>query len=797
MILPIGHEGDSVRRIPWVTIGIIALCLIFHIVISGQHKKVFTELLEHGPPFSEYFRERPYLELDPNLEKLLFPTPLQKQALKEFRDKYREDLPSDSILEMEQDEFNVLCRNLKRVLDNIPFWKWGFTPARKSLKTSITSMFVHAGWWHLILNMLFLYVLAPFIEDVWGKPIFIVFYLLMGIMSALMHGMHYPQSMAPLVGASGAISGVMGAFLVRFWNTNIRFVFLLIYIPTGTFSAPAWLMLPLYVIKEYFNARFMDSLQAYGYGGSGVAHWVHFWGFIFGFVVALGIKFLKVEEKFLAPKIEAKTTFVNESLQSHEKAMELLAEGNAEEAYSMLLEAAQKDPYYNDIIEALWNVGGELERLETVAPYLTRLVEKEIRTGQLDAALKHYKPLKHHVPDVRIAPSSKIALLEQMVKQEEYQESEAFGLELGKEINVSLPPGLLVNYCNSMALIDLELNHTNAQPFIEMALGHPEIPESGKEELKKRLFEKRRPGQGESIPVSGSSVGAAVAAAGLGAVQFSRAPGQSAPPPPAAAPPPIPEPQITLDLPSEPPPAPDPDVLARPGEITLSLDLEDDDQPVPPPPIEIPSSPMQVPPPVQTPPPPVPEPSPAAPAPAQPAPTNLTPPAPPASSGTLEREIESAMVRPPAAEKAVKKELSPNKAVPMGVKEGRLAMNVDKVGQRALPLQKIKAISAAKIAPPAQGAFLLIDLFLDNPLAPTGDAIAGVVKIRTLRILSTEFNPQSFIPNTKSLGEAFRAFTTGLLKMSGAVPIPDAASVQLQKMATFSSIEEYEKSLPV
>ena len=147
--------------------------------------------------------------------------------------------------------------------------------------TLITYQFLHGGFLHLFGNLFFLFLAGPFIEDVWGRPVFAAFYLTAGALSALMFALRYPELDEPLIGASGAVAGVMGAFLVRYWKTRIRFLYFFIPFRPGTFTAPAWLMLPLWFARELVFAQAWDVASP-GTGGGGVAHWAHVWGFAFG-----------------------------------------------------------------------------------------------------------------------------------------------------------------------------------------------------------------------------------------------------------------------------------------------------------------------------------------------------------------------------------------------------------------------------------------------------------------------------------------------------------------------------------
>jgi membrane associated rhomboid family serine protease len=136
-----------------------------------------------------------------------------------------------------------------------------------------TSMFLHGGWMHLIGNMWFLWLFGNNVEDSMGRGRFLVFYLLSGIAAAMGQVFIMPDSIVPMVGASGAISGVMGAYIVLY--PRVR-VFTLI--PLGFFitsiALPAWVMLGYWIVLQVFG----------GLGGAegGVAFWAHIGGFIAG-----------------------------------------------------------------------------------------------------------------------------------------------------------------------------------------------------------------------------------------------------------------------------------------------------------------------------------------------------------------------------------------------------------------------------------------------------------------------------------------------------------------------------------
>ncbi len=144
------------------------------------------------------------------------------------------------------------------------------------LFTLVTSMYVHGDWWHLIGNMLFLWVFADNIEATIGNLKFLLFYLIGGFVAVFGHIYFNMNSEIPMVGASGAISAVMGAYLVMFPTSRIKMLFLLF-----TFRISAWVFLGLWIIQQW---SYGTSALASGSGGGGVAWWAHIGGFAAGLV---------------------------------------------------------------------------------------------------------------------------------------------------------------------------------------------------------------------------------------------------------------------------------------------------------------------------------------------------------------------------------------------------------------------------------------------------------------------------------------------------------------------------------
>jgi membrane associated rhomboid family serine protease len=239
VIIPIGHD-QAVRRMPWVTISIIAFCTLVQLYATFV-----------APNEDDIGRQ--YLELTLQLGP---------------------DATAEDIATVE--------RYLEHQLRKVPVYGWGYKTGSGLTLGLVTSAFVHGGWFHLIGNMLFLWLAGSALEDRYGRLRFSVFYVLGAVFATFAFSATYRGDPTTLVGASGAISACMGAFLVHFRKTEITFWYLIAY-RSGTFRWPASLALPLWLAEQV--------LWAVLYGAMGMVSGIAYSAHIGGFVAGVGLAF--------------------------------------------------------------------------------------------------------------------------------------------------------------------------------------------------------------------------------------------------------------------------------------------------------------------------------------------------------------------------------------------------------------------------------------------------------------------------------------------------------------------------
>ena len=387
MFIPIGLDQTSVRRLPWVSICIIAANLAVFLAMTVSVQNVGEEAGRRSRELMRYWSRHPYLTLPKSV------TPGLSDADREHLRLVAEAMSSASGRQAptaderaeEQDQLEGLVARYRETLGRHPFMSWGLIPSDPKPLAFLTCMFVHAGWLHLLGNMLFFYLTGPFLEDAFGRPLFAALYVASGVAASLVFISAFPHSTAPLVGASGAVAGLMGAFLVRFVRAKVRFFYFYFFVlfRTGTVDLPAWIVLPLWFLEQLFFAGLTQD--------SGVAYRAHVGGFAFGFFAALTIKALRIEERFIAPKIEQSISVTQHP--ALEEGMDLLLRGETAAARAAFATVLAAEPRNADAHLGIWQSHCVEGTPEAGGSHLVQAIEEEVRRSDVALALDHWREL--------------------------------------------------------------------------------------------------------------------------------------------------------------------------------------------------------------------------------------------------------------------------------------------------------------------------------------------------------------------------------------------------------------------
>jgi membrane associated rhomboid family serine protease len=373
LIVPIGRENAVLQRHTWTTYSLIAVNVaMFLLFCLGSSNVQHYELVRSWRETIRYLEDRPYLRI-PRLAVDLMPRDLRNRA------PVSDATISAWNVAREQKEANAMAADLQQRYEAIADVRLAYVPASGSPSTILTSMFLHAGLFHLLSNMLFLFATAPFLEDVYGRPLFIFLYFTGGIVATLVFAARDPHSVIPLVGASGAIAAVMGAYLVRFTRSRLQFLFIpVLFIPHWNFRffLPAFVVLPLW---------FLDQVVAIpAEGDSGVAVTAHVAGFAYGFVIALFVSITKIEERFIRGAIERQISWtVDPRL---ERALAAFQRGDVVAAKSAVGPLLAEQPNHPDALRLALDVALSQNNATAIDEFGARLllVHSKDREASLD-----------------------------------------------------------------------------------------------------------------------------------------------------------------------------------------------------------------------------------------------------------------------------------------------------------------------------------------------------------------------------------------------------------------------------
>ena len=299
MIIPLNHENMHGRRWPYVTIAIIALNTIFFL---ATHWTIEREARQTG-----VVQEHIILLAAAHPDTPM--SPAEQKLVESFRHSQGKvwDLvalpnhtPVDAWdVEMRawsdprcEEEMTRLGGQLDQMQTESILGRYAFYPSRRVPISYLTANFLHGGWLHLIFNMWFLWLAGSIIEDTWGRPLYAGFYLVSGVAALWGYALVYPNGLVPVIGASGAIASLMGAFLARFPKTKIQlgFFYGILRPRLYRFKAPAFAVLPLWL-----GIQLLSGMMAGESGG--VAYWAHIGGFGFGLVMALILGYSGIEQR--------------------------------------------------------------------------------------------------------------------------------------------------------------------------------------------------------------------------------------------------------------------------------------------------------------------------------------------------------------------------------------------------------------------------------------------------------------------------------------------------------------------
>jgi len=333
MLIPIRHENMTARRWPLVTISLIAINVVAFLFTMTAMDSEAPQLGEVKSHILILAALHPELKMQPDAQSLVDNfRKSHPDQWKQVQNPYRDIIDAyDAKIKMTEDtsklqaEMDSLNEEFVKLSASSISEQYAFVPAHPNPISYITANFLHGGWLHIIGNMWFLWLAGFVLEDAWGRWLYSAFYLLSGAAALQFYAWTNPGSITPTLGASGAVAALMGAFLVRFPKMKIEMAWLFMF-RLRRFQAPAYWLLPLWLGTEIFYGSLFGS-------SSGVAHWAHVGGFLFGALAAVGIQHSGLEQK-ANKAIEEKVSWTADA--EIEKANDMMEHGQLDEAVNLL-----------------------------------------------------------------------------------------------------------------------------------------------------------------------------------------------------------------------------------------------------------------------------------------------------------------------------------------------------------------------------------------------------------------------------------------------------------------------------
>jgi membrane associated rhomboid family serine protease len=396
MLFPLTHESHKGRRLPVITIAILTLNIAAFLVTHSSLENDSKEMADVRLHVLLLAAAHPEAQTTPAEQALIdrFKQNDEK-TFKRMADPNR-DLIDAWDVQMRlwedpariNDEMASLGKQWEDLQANSTFGSLAFVPAHPTALSYITANFLHGGWLHLIFNMWFLWLAGACLEDAWGRVIYPIFYMLCGIGALMVHATVFPSSMTPVVGASGAIAGLMGGFLVRYTKTRIQVLFVTLLgfrLYTKRFFAPAYLLLPLWLGVQLFYAMMAGN-------AGGVAYHAHIGGFLIGAAGALVLRYSGLEQK-ADRKIEAQVSWTADP--RIVEATELLGQRQNDAAITALQPLLAAKPDSIEANELLARAQWAKQDIPAHKKTLARLCELHVKAGELDQACQCYDELRN------------------------------------------------------------------------------------------------------------------------------------------------------------------------------------------------------------------------------------------------------------------------------------------------------------------------------------------------------------------------------------------------------------------
>jgi membrane associated rhomboid family serine protease len=411
--IPIGNERSKLQRAPIITIILIVVNVAVFGITFSPVQDHDTRLIAAGNQLIEFMGQHsPYLLFEDAQKKLKEAGLLEDGNFVGFNYTFKIDPPDDEKArrlvgekaESLRAEFNAIVDRYQSAFQSHVFYRFGIAPnGNWKPHQLVTSIFLHGDFWHLAGNMLYFAAIALTLEGLWGRSIFLLFYLLVGVAACI------PQLLLPVsvpsLGASGAISGLMGAFLVSLHKTKLKIFWLALPLvpfapimvasgkkPFGVVRIAAYIFLPYYFVSQMLMWWSFKEAKMF----AGTAYSVHAGGFFFGVALAVALEYWNIRTHFFGLEY-------HESLAAAE-VKEFTQGGQLALAEQKTLAFLKKHPDDIQALNELAQVYSKLGKHDDMNTVYARIIRRHLAHEDKQSALLAYDALLSGFPDNNVRP---------------------------------------------------------------------------------------------------------------------------------------------------------------------------------------------------------------------------------------------------------------------------------------------------------------------------------------------------------------------------------------------------------
>lgn len=389
-------DWEKIGKLPLLSLGLVCVLLasfpVFYFGHSAQRASVRADFKEAV----DFAIRNPTVQIPPRL------LPVIRAVLPNFdSNEIFAFLQKGRDASALQKEFEGVVTRAFDHLDSHPFRALGVVPAAPRIAGFAAHPFVHVGWVHLLGAVLLLMLAGPLLEPLWGRGVFAALIAVSGLASAGVFCLVHAGVDRALLGAGGAVSGVVAAALVRFAREKVDLLRWLSPLKSVELIAPGWILALLWITYEGAMGLTVPGVLPGGVD-TAVGYTAHAAGALLGGAIAFGAIHMGVEKRVGTsppPIVDRARGEKRFDLQQVSRAR---ARGDSDAAFEMLLAESCRSARNRDAVTTFWEMAIERGEAEVATPAMLQLVCEEIRRGAEDVGVSHWRELTQHQPEARV-----------------------------------------------------------------------------------------------------------------------------------------------------------------------------------------------------------------------------------------------------------------------------------------------------------------------------------------------------------------------------------------------------------